>query len=177
MPSLDTTQKLLLAFVALIIGIVLIAPLATQSNLVTGKTIVTDEIVSIATSKIEGTDGNNVSINLGPIANVPTTWKILDCPLTSITVSNASGDALTVTTDYTLSTTTGVLNLLNTAVNNESFVTSNNSLIDYTYCGDDYLNSSWGRTVLDTTMGFFGLALLLTSLAFFYSIWKESGLA
>ncbi len=171
------TQKLLMAFVTLIIGIVLIAPLATQGNLATDKLVISDEVVSVATAKLTGITSLNVSIDLGPIANVPTSWKTEDCPLTSITVSNASGTALTVTTDYTLSTTTGVLNILNTTATVAAFTGSNDSLIDYTYCGDDYVNLSWGRTAISTTMGFFGLALFLTSLALFYSVWKDSGLA
>ena len=177
MPGLDATKKLLLAFVTLIIGIMLIAPLATQSNIVTEKTVITDEVVSVATAQEPVFFYMNVSTDVGPVANVPSSWKIEDCPLTSITVTNLTGTSLTVTTDYTLSATTGVLNILNTTATVNGFTGSNSSIINYTYCGDDYVNLSWGRTVLDSTIGFFGLALLLTSLALFYSIWKESGLA
>ena len=89
----------------------LVGTLATQSNLVNDKLIITDETVSVATAKIVG-HNLNVSVNLGPIANVPTSWKVEDCPLTSIVVSYATGTFLTLTTDYTLSTTTGLLNIL-----------------------------------------------------------------
>lgn len=175
MPGLEGTQKLLLAFVILLIGIVLVGPLAAQGNLVTDKTIVDGETVSVAAAKIHG-DDFNATVDLGPITNVPTSWKIEDCPLTTITVTNNSGEALTVTTDYTLSTTTGVLAIVNNSDTTAAFAGDNSSLVGYTHCADDYLNVSWGRTGIDTAMGFFGLALMLVSVALFYSIYKDYGI-
>jgi len=177
MPGLDMMQKLLIGFITLIVGIMLVGTLAVQGNLVGDKLVITDEVVSVATAKLGSTDSLNVSVDLGPITNVPTTWKITDCPLTSITVTNATGTALTVTTDYTLSTTTGVLNVLNTTATVAAFTGSNNSLIDYTYCGDDYLNLSWGRMGIDTAVGLFALGLFLISVGLFYSVYKDLNIA
>jgi len=176
MSELDTMKKLIIGFITLIVGIMLVGTLATQGNLVNDKLVIADEVVSVASAKL-ASDNLNVSVDLGPVTNYPTSWKVQDCPLTSIVVSNASGTALTVTTDYTLSTTTGVLNILNTTATVDGFAGSNSSLVDYTYCGDDYLNLAWGRTGIDTAVGFFALGLFLISIGLFYSVYKDLNIA
>lgn len=169
---------LLVGFVALIIAVSLVAPLATESSKVTDKLIVTDEAVS-ANSALLGKDFN-VTVNLGPLTNVPTSWKIEDCPLTITRVTNVTKTAvLAETTDYTLSTTTGVLNMLNSTKNRASFGIgiNNNTYITYSYCPDTYLTADWARTSINTTMGFFALACFLTSVGMFYAVAKRNGLA
>ena len=169
---------LLVGFVALIIAVSLVTPLAQEGNKVTTKTVVTDEAVS-ATSALIGPQFN-VTVNLGPVANVPTSWKIKDCPLTITKVTNVTKTAnLAETTDYTLSSTTGVLNMVNSTTNQESFGvgTNNNTYITYSYCPDVYLTADWARTSINTTMGFFALGCFLTSVGMFYAVAKRNGLA
>ena len=49
----------------------------------------------------------------------------------------------------------------------------NNALVDYTYCNEGYMDSSWGRTVINLVPGFFALAILGASLLLFYSVAKD----
>lgn len=162
-------NKLIIAFVALMLGAVLIGTIATSATDVTEKTIVTDEAVDITNAWINATTINN-SYEF-TITNNPTTWKVSDCPISSVTFGNSSTD-YTVTTDYTLTTTSGILVVEDTAKVREG---GNDTVIDYTYCGDDYMNVSWGRTVTELVAGFFAIALLLTAVGLFYSVAKDTG--
>ena len=49
-------------------------------------------------------------------------------------------------------------------------------ILGYTFCPDDYLNSTWGRSVLATVPGFFALALLGVALWMFYAVFRNVGL-
>lgn len=53
----------------------------------------------------------------------------------------------------------------------------NNTLIDYQYYGDDYLTEGWHRTVLKLTPGFFAIALFIFAGFLVISIFKDYGLA
>lgn len=164
-------NKLILGFVGLIIGAVLISSIATSSNDLTDKKAVANEAITITTARYGGNFINS-SINF-TVAKAPTGWKSQDCPLTSYTLGNASTD-FTETTDYVLNANTGVLYLKNTTITVLSV--PNTTYIDYTYCGDDYMNLSWGRTSMDVTIGLFAVAILLFSVGMFYSVAKESGI-
>lgn len=170
--ALNVTGKLVLAFFTLIIGVVLIGSIASNALASTDKVIVNAETIDISTSRMTGANSINVSVT-HDVTNAPTSWKRQDCPLTSITYGNSSTD-FALTTDYTVDTALGTITLVNsTALINS---VPNSTFVDYTYCGDDYLNSSWGRTVLLLVAGFFALAILGASLGLFYSVAKDTGI-
>jgi len=186
MPNMSTGMKLVFAFITLIIGVVLVGTIATQGLEVTDKKFVDGEVHDITTlyhQNVTGSfindSGTNSTIS---ITNAPvSTWKSVDCPLTNVVVANVSGAALTVDTDYTVDTAAGTIAFINTVdTNTTNFggggALANNSYIDYNYCADDYLNSSWGRTVLNLVAGFFAIAILLASVGLFFSIAKDYGL-
>ncbi len=176
--TLSVGYKLIVGFVALIIGIVLISVIASQTIAVTDKTIVVDESVDAASAILSAND-INVSVNLS-LANIPAGWKIADCPLTSITISNNTGTALTITTDYLVYPVQGVYSLVNSsgvlADLAVSTADTNNTLVDYTYCQDDYLNSAFGRSSQNLVPGFFALALLAVAIGLFYSVGRDTGI-
>lgn len=169
------------AFLALLVGIVLIGTIASQSNLVTEKTNVLDETTTslFTLGCRDAAGGGQINESLGAcnitVTNSPTTWKTTDCPISNVVVGNSTW-TLTESTDYNLFTTTGVIQLLNTSnLDNATF--GETVLIDYTYCADDYLNASWGRSTLDLVAGFFAIALLLVAVGLFYQVMKNEGLA
>jgi len=182
---------LLGAFVMLIIGVSLISVVATQSNLVSDKTIIRAETQSTPDGCFERatfTGGQfyaqvndsgyvDVDCNL-TVTNNPTGWKSNDCTLTGVSVTNATGAdfTYTVSTDYDIDADDGVIVLKNTTATQSLMNTSNASLVSYTYCGDDYVNSSFGRTSLDITIGLFAIALLLGAVGMFYQVMKQEGL-
>jgi len=166
-------NKLVTGFVFLIIAVIFVGILAGSNVDTWSKTIVTDEAIDISTARLTGEGYElNTSITF-EIANLPASYKSELCPITVVTYGNASGD-FTVTTDYTISATTGVLTLKNTTTVNTS---PNETVIDYTYCSDNYLTLGWDRTMITTTYGLFALGAFGIALWFFYSIFKETGLA
>jgi hypothetical protein len=164
---------LVTGFVLLIIGVSLLIP---SSNLISGvvtKKASVDETINIASARLGGGEINpNTTFT---VTNAPTSWKTTDCPLTSVVYGNASDDFV-LDTDYTFTASTGVLKLLNTDTTNATGAGSNTTLIDYTYCGDDYLNSDWQRSVLNLTPGFWAVAMLLISIGIFFMVAKSEGI-
>jgi hypothetical protein len=175
MPNIGTTGKLVLAFVTLLIGVVLIGTISTEGLSKTTKTVVVDESIDYS-QRMVGNGTVNESAANDTLANVPTTWKVSDCLITDINITNGSGTQWTADTDYILVGDTGVFSVLNTTLTNFSENFGNISLVDYNYCGDDYMNLSWGRTLINLVPGFFGIAILLTSVGLFFSVAKDYGI-
>jgi len=169
--TLGVTGKLVLAFVTLLLGVVLITSIATQGLAVTDKKVISNEVEAFTPTAEGGINTTEVHT----VTNAPTGWKVDDCPLTSVTIGNASDD-FTLTTDYTLTASAGTFLLLNTAVVNGSIGADNNTYVDYTYCGDDYMNIGWGRTMINLVAGFFALAILGAAIGLFYSVGKDTGI-
>ena len=177
MGNMSMTSKLVLAFVMLLLGVVFVGVIATQGLAVTDKTAKVDEPFDMSNA-FNGTGHINTTY-VFTVSEPPTSWKVADCPLTLVTVSNGTigvGTDLTLTTDYLITLTTGDLTFLDTAAVNQTFLSDNATYIDYTYCDDGYMNLTWGRTGINLVAGFFALGLLMVSLGLFYSIAKDSGL-
>lgn len=170
---MDVSNKLILGFVAIIIGAVLIGTIATNGLAVTEKTTVTDEAIDISGARMAGASINEtISASNFTVDNPPTSWKVDDCPLTSVVYGNSS-TTFTLNTDYNFNTATGLLHVKNTT----KLIGSNNAtVIDYVYCQDGYLTQSWSRTITNLVAGMFALALLGAGVGIFYSIGKETGI-
>lgn len=169
--SLGVTGKLVLAFVTLLLGAVLIGTVATNGLAVTDKKVISNEVEAF--TPVNAGDINTTEVHT--VTNAPTSWKVNDCPLTSVAIKNASGGtALTDTTDYTLTASAGTFLLKNTTTTVAMIGADNNTYVDYTYCGDDYMNLTWGRTLINLVAGFFALAILGVSLGLFYSVGKDT---
>jgi hypothetical protein len=163
-------NKLVLAFVTLILGVALLSQIAVSANTATSKTIVRNESVTIIKN---ATDINTTYVYT--LTNAPSGWKLTDCPITNFVLTNSSDNtAWTVTTDYTINAANGTFLLVNSST--ARLTADNLTYANYKYCADDYLNSTWGRTTLNLVSGFFALALLLVSVALFYSVAKETGI-
>jgi len=183
MPNINTGAKLVLAFITLLIGVVLIGSIATEQENRVNKIEITDETHDlesiyyvISTGEVNETGTQNEIT----VTNYPTGWKSQDCQLTNVEVKNSTGTALTVTTDYTVDASTGIISILNTtATTTETFGGNigkdNTSLISYDYCPDDYMSLGWGRTILKLPAGFFAIAILLSSVGLFFSVGKDYG--
>lgn len=176
---------LVLAFIMLVVGSVFAAQIATSTNEKTDKTIAYDESYDlVAAGCINATEGGTINgtqdagCNI-TVAHAPTGWKLYDtdsCPLTNVVVNNGSTAVanLVAGTDYNAFLDVGIIQMLNTTDTDEGFY--NTTVIDYTYCGDEYINSTWARTVLDLIAGFFVLALLGGSLWLFYNVFRDAGI-
>lgn len=158
--------------VLFILGSVFIASIAGQTLLNTQKTSVADESYNLNTISCYSNGQVNTSkaaCNI-TVTNAPTGWKQedSDCYLSGVVVTNATGTALTVGTDYKVYASTGIIQMLNTTSTNTTNLVSNVTLIDYSYCGQGYMADSWGRTVLNTNTGLFSVVLLVGAAAVIY---------
>ena len=173
---MESINKLVLGFVTLIIGIVLISQVASTGQEKTTLSSVTSEVQNIAAT----TGRNDTWINASKVYTItkaPTSWKTTDCPITNFVLKNSSGAAFTLTTDYTFTASTGKFSLVDSATALATLpVANNNTYASYSYCPDEYMNLSWGRTIINLVPGFFGIAILLVSVAIFYSVARDAGL-
>ncbi len=175
--SMSSMNKLIAAFVMLILGVVFATQIATLGQEITTTTYVSSENHLVAGTIATGK--NQTEINgtiVYTLTNAPTGWKVDDCPITGFVLTNNSGTALTVTTQYVLTASAGTFTLVDDGVLNTTIDGNNNTIASYNYCGDDYMNLTWGRTSINLVPGFFALALLLISVGLFYSVAKETGL-
>ena len=179
----NTIQKLILGFLVLIVGLALIGSVASNTLLVTDKTSVYAEALDIGDARL-GSGVCPMEINDTyplPITNVPTGWKITDCPVVGFSMTNQTDVVATVTTDYVFHGGNGTLYLQNSSTfvlpncSQSGTGISNATELIYNYCGNDYMNIGWGRTVLNLVSGFFALALLGAGVGLFYSVAKDAG--
>jgi len=176
--QIGTTGKLILAFVTLLLGVVLISSIATQTEAVTSYLRVNNETHNVLGTIATGRNNTDINATITyTLTNAPTSWKRDDCPITGFILTNKTGGVFTSGTDYTLTGSAGTYTLVNsaTAVANLPTV-SNNTYANYDYCGDDYMNSSWGRTGIDLVAGFFALGILIISVGLFYSVAQDTGM-
>ena len=166
---------LVMAFIALIIGVGLLTTVAVETQSVTERTAVADEVIDITDCQDSG-GGFNTTCPL-TLANLPTGWKADgECSNVLITYENSSKAALTLDTDYTWVASTGNLTLTNHSDLRTNVGDENTTYVNYNYCGDDYVNQNWARTVLDNVSGFFALALLDVGLYLFFNVMKNEGI-
>ena len=170
---------LILAFVFLIVGSALIVSIATSTNAVVDKESMVNEPISLEPVRIsDNVLSYDPAVEL-QIAIPPEGWQETDCPITNFVLYNQTGTETVETTDYVFTPSTGVLTIVNSSIwfsDGTYLQAENDTTLSYTYCDDDYLNSSWGRSVLTTVPGFFALALLGVALWLFYSVFTSIGL-
>lgn len=168
--NMGVAQKLILAFVTLILGAVLVGVIATNSLAVTQKTVQT-ETVNIAAAVL---DGGTINESTTFTLNTIPAWRVdqTDCYPTSIVYKNQSGQTLTADTDYVF-TSPSTLTLKDTLALNSTLGANNVTTAEYAYCQDGYLAQGWSRTITNLIAGFFALALLGASLGLFYSLAKD----
>jgi len=175
MPEKNNTIKIIVSTaVLLILAAVFITSIADQTAVNTERTHIYNESHSVAGCLIPSvSSGWNISstgcqINL---TYAPTGWKQEDCQLTNIVVYNGTGTALTLTTDYTPSASTGTVTLLDTT--STLNLTANTTYVDYDYCNDNYVSSSWGRSVLGVNVGLYAVAILIAAALVVYLLFGK----
>ncbi len=173
----SNVSKIVIGFFMVIVGLSLIGAIANNSDAVTSLTNIINETIDISDARNDS--GGNVSLNYSvditiASANIPTDWKVSECPISSFSMVNQSGIAMTSTTDYDFTASTGTLNFYNTLIANMSG-DSNTTYASYTFCPDDYITIAWGRSVLHLVAGFFALAILGIGLGLMYSVFKDAG--
>jgi len=161
-----TITLLVTGAVGILLMVALISSLADESNKRTSLTVASNEVIDISPARLAGGAINETYPFT--ITHSNTGWKTetSDCNIQALNYGNTS-TTWTATTDYSVSTA-GILTLVNTdAVNQTS---TNSTRLTYKYCADDYLNSSWGRTLLNTNVGLIAVAILVVAIVVAYQL-------
>jgi len=176
---------LLGAFIAILIGAVLIGTVASEGLKKTTTLRITSENISIADMRnvtacnSEGCDilmSYNVTVNVSEENALA--WKRESCALSdiSIVMQNISdaNQLLTLGTDYIFTEEYGNFSLRNTTIVGQ--VKGNRTFVNYTYCPDEYVNVAWGRTIINLVPGFFALAILGIGISLLLIVLKREGI-
>ncbi len=166
-----TLMTLVSVTVLVILAVAFLASISDQTLLNTQKLKVSDESFNLtALSCYADGEVNESSSNcVLTTTYAPTGWKATesDCYLSSVVVTNATGTALTLDTDYTLDSDAGTVTMLNTTDTNATGL-GEVALVDYEYCSDNYMPQSWARSVLNTNVGLYVIAILLAVVGIVY---------
>jgi len=187
---MKSLNLLIAAFATLLVGIMLIGTVATQTYEVTGSPVyVTTETLDTSAARDSTMGGASMNgtvsftlANLGvKCANGQGRWVT-----GSVKITNASGSILlggNYTVDYGnnsiyfKNTTTTDIGALKTCGTGAGFFNgSNNTLVNYSYYPNDYLCEGWSRAGLNIVPGMFGIAVMLISVALFYQVAKNEGI-
>ena len=119
-----TVITLVSVSVLVILAIAFLSSISEQTLNTTQKTDITDESFNLtALSCYASGQVNESSDNcVLTVENAPSGWKSYesDCYLSSVVVTNATGTALTESTDYTLNESAGTVTMLNTTSTNST---------------------------------------------------------
>lgn len=183
---LSTAQKLIYGFLTLIVGISLLGAIATQMNSNTAYSVRTDTL-DLSPARLAGGAINETYAFSLSSTYISDGWRIDydECNAegliksTLITMKNSSQGVLDMNGcgsngDWVVVEGINSITFCNSAPVNNSL--SNTTTATYSYCSNEYVAQSWGKTVLKTTLGLFAVALLLIAVGLFYSSAKDSGL-
>jgi len=163
------------SFLIILLGVVFLSQTADQVNAATNRQFINSESVPIS---FNSTGVPNDTLRYS-VANPPTGWRASGaCPLANVVIANSSGHALTITTDYILSTSYGNFTIVNNADNNDSGAhgldSSNATFVSYSYCGSSY-QTGFSATILQLVPGFFALAILCAIAFIIFWVLRNEG--
>ena len=159
----NTVILLVSTTILVILAVAFLASISDTTLTTTQKLVVADEVHNLTAIScyVTGTVNESASACTFLVTNAPTSWKQEDCPLASVVLTNSTGTELTLDTDYTLTASTGSVAMLNTTETEAANIGATGVLVDYTYCGDNYMSSSWGRSILNVNVGLYAIAILI----------------
>jgi len=176
---------LVAAFIAVIVGLMLLGTIAGQTYSMTGRgKYVSNETLNMGAA-INGDSSYVNSSRAFTLAN-----RGIKCyngegswVSGSVSITNATGKLLT-SGNYTVDYTNNTIRFLNTSTTDVMSLAagggflngSNNTLVTYQYYPADYICEGWQRTVLNMVPGFFGLAILAVGVGLFYTVAKQEGI-
>ena len=179
---MKSVSILIAAFIAVLVGIMLIGSVASETYGHTGRgTSVIDERLNVSSS-YNGNSGFMNQTIMRTLSNNGVQCSSGDGRWVSgsVVITNSSGTVLT-SGNYTVSYSNNTIAFKNTSTTDpvtygSSFFGGNITLIDYVYQPADYVCEGWQRTVLNLVPGFFGLAILAVGVGLFYKVAQEEGI-
>jgi len=163
---------ILAAFIAILIGVILVSVVATEQTPLTQLSKQRNESLTFVKNGVFVNNTTAYTVNFPPANPIDDANR--GCAISSFSLQNSTGTNWVLTTDYTVTLSTGVFYLKNTT--NTVHTSNNITYVTYNYCDDTYLRSSWSRSALEMMPGFAALAILLISIGMFYQIARSSGI-
>jgi len=162
---------IILLAVGLIIAFALLPQIADNQQKLTTKLTHTNETVNVtATGCYTATKGqvetNDSRCNISLVESATAgEWEYDNCHISSMVLTNASGDTLVLNTSYTLWSDRGVVQLLNVSPSNKTSLDT--AYMTYQYCDDGYISSSGGRSVAGLIVLMAGLCVIGFAIYYF----------
>jgi len=153
-----TVGGIVILFIGAIVALALIVPIFdAQNELTTKQTMTNDSITYSAENTAGGQINESKQMNL---TKAQDGWRSSLCPIVISSVTNSTGTAYTLTTDYLFTDTIGNFTLVNTVKVNATTASDNLTYITYTYCQEGYNNDSGSRGMAGL-IGLFSAMILL----------------
>jgi len=153
-----TVGGIVILFIGAIVAISLLVPIFNAQNELTDKQTVTNDTLTYA--EAQSGDGQINATYQMNLTKAQDGWRSTSCPIVISSVTNSSGTAYTLTTDYLFTDSIGNLTLVNTVKVNASLASDNITYVSYTYCQEGYNNDSGSRGMAGL-IGLFSAMILL----------------
>jgi len=170
----NSLKYLLSAFLLIMLGAVFVSIYADQNNSINDLKSVTETY----TLNYAGDNINQTYYFYPAYLAYANSWRADagSCSVTSLVVKNTSGDTLTnngcaTGGDYVYTEDTQLNFCDNTNINSTATATAT-----YNYCADDYIASSWGRSIGNIAVGLFALLVLGGIVGLLFKAYKELGI-
>ena len=156
---------ILMLFVTIILGLTLIQPVANSADKVDSLQTVLLENVSTIPAAGTASGQVNATTNFN-ISSPQTDWRATNCPISGVTLQNTTGTVYTVTTDYVFNLNYGNFTLVNTNKVNQSVLSNNITVVNYTHCDPGYSTDSATRSIISLIQTFMIIVLIVLGAVF-----------
>ena len=163
---------LLAAFITIILGVVLLSVYSDTNYSKTTQSAAT-ETFNIASARLALGEINESKVFT--VANPRTGWKAQSSDCGESILSMTNGTATASATNYTFNAD-GTFTLKNGTFWVTRTAGGNTSVVTYKYCGNEYLDVGWGRSIANISVGLFAVLCLAAAVAFLYMAFKEMGI-
>ena len=166
----SSVGEIVIIFMAMIVGLALIGTIINIQHETTNTLAISNESTNLSIAcwssgavNVSDVDCNITADNWYSSGD----WRenYSTCYLGSVSVSNGTGSALSLNTDYKLFSNLGIIQILDTVKTNSTGNSNGIILMDYNYCGSGYNKDSSARGIAGLWTLF--AALIIVSAGFY----------
>jgi hypothetical protein len=168
----ESNNPLMILFYALILVLVALALITSVANTKSQQTnlqTIDNKSISVVSSYANETYASSTT---NYTIYSQSDWKISECPLTSVGISNGAGTLLVEDTDYTLYENEGVYSLIN-ATKTMPKTSLNKTYVNATYCADGYLTNSGDRNLANLWVTMMVIVLIGALIGVVMKLYKD----
>lgn len=162
--GVKSLRPVILIFIIIAMAVPLLIAAANTQAPQTGLSYATNESLDISSARLAGNNINNYS-NFSVKYNITVTSN---SPISGFFMTNATGDVITAGGNYTLNTTSGAFQLINSTYWVSGNGKYNTTLLNYQYYDVNYLDDGTVRSISPLILFFGALGILITVVAAMY---------